>query len=261
MSSGVFGPRRVEPDYLKRWAKEAIQLIIRAPMSFTLLLLGLFAVEQIFNTSPKGTPVLLNIFMYIVSPLFWSLSFFVARYSDKQKLEVEVRPWTNTLLHCMKRVFVVTVLFVILSLILMAPTAKVIISEGVPGPTTLSLKWNHIHPASLCANCFVVGMLGRLCGMQQMLSAFHGISIDVADSLLNRAIDMNPSMIHFWFMLITILLVLPISIFYNVAHFAAPVVLVFLSALSYVAYRDIFEHEEKNAEKVKKAVLVPIHNV
>lgn len=249
MSRSMLEPRQVAPRPLRRWVKTSFWFIAQAPLAWGALLGGLIALDSVFSVLTqdlRGTSwvAMQNaaiIGAAVVVPAVAALSVTIVQFVDRQLSADAVM---RELKHNLRGAA--------------TPYVRVLSSIAISGVLFSYLTLGDIESnaqgsiMSICAFAALVSFAYWSTSGYAILMApirLGGCPESISDRAWREARRINR-----WDFAVTVLIqTVPLFLLAWVArlidlsigfHFSVPFVLILFSLVPYVAYRDIFEHED-----------------
>jgi hypothetical protein len=242
--SAFLEPRVVESPYRKRWVRAALQLFVRSPLRFGVLIATLAWLDVNFLAVFHGSRVpdaLMKWLGLMTLPLVWAVASALARGADDRSQTLSafagflrLRLWASILFAGALIVCVLwTIDFLfdsILQFSILNHETRVSRSGQLLGA---------IGGQALLVYCF--------CGpcLLPLLVLMPALSFEEARRLSNRAAEINDWQ-QFLGLLLRLFCVAAIMTFLPAYGLSEAAWMVFMGVLNYVAYRDIFERRPGN---------------
>jgi len=231
MSSKPLEPRRVAPRAIVRWGAQALALIARAPLPFGCALLGAVLVDR-FLAPHLATLWLTPIAALLYWPWF-AAAILIARAADEEH-RASAHLWATVLQ-------VGVCVAALCAFLLWLPPGELTFSTA-PSFWRLASLWGSL--GFYATGAFLIPLIGfcRLPGWFALRASWLGHRRNQEPSLgLSALLGATTILLP---------LLLPPAL--------AGLIPLFHGALSYVAYRDIFEARAQNAVPARALALVPV---
>ena len=237
-------PQTVEPGFAKRWTVQAIALMFRSPITWTMIILCYFFGSQIISHS---------IWLLFLGGFLLMLSLEFACYTDFNKMSL------NSFISCIhisfknyiqyikdKKIFIITFCILFFLIDLMANYA---ISKS-----TKEISTPNLSEISIFSNMMFTVIFGYIFlnsgSMLQIFSyplrrAFDSNEVKAIDATCEKAKNKNPEVFLFFELFVFMGMILLATFFPITGIFFSG----FLPCLIYVAFREIFWGKKENQKQ------------
>jgi hypothetical protein len=242
----TFEPSEVEKPFRMRWIRTTLQLMLRSPVRFSVVILLLGCMDALVlhllpNKIPGPWTRRLGMFLL---PLAWVVIAALARGADNSK-----KNWKA--LSSLTRPTVWMAAFAIgLGMITLDLVIQRLLFPGLDG-TTESMRSGRVLVLTCAQACLVTGVTG-ICFFP-LLVLEPALSFPEVLRFSKRATEINGRKEIYWLMFG---LLLAAGILSGIPEMLVPAYglttaawIVFVGVLNYVAYRDIFERQSANSPK------------
>lgn len=242
-------PREVEKPYLRRWLRDTLDLFVRSPLRFGLLIAALGSLDASAVNVTEGLVIdreWIQRFGMVLLPLVWTVVSAVARGADDAS-----QTWAAIRSLARRRVWSgpLTIGAAIAGLnLIVSWSVGGLAQHMVPARPDLYLHHSGELLKSTGVNAVMVFAFAGLCYFP-LLVLVPDISSSTARDLSHRASKLNDYMTMMLFVGITALVADALASVAPAYGMTMAASIVFLGVFNYVAYRDIFERRSGNLPK------------
>jgi hypothetical protein len=238
----TFEPREVEKPFRMRWIRTTLQLMLRSPVRFSVMILLLGCMDALVlhllpNKIPGPWTRRLGMFLL---PLAWIVIAALARGADNSK-----QNW-KALSSLTRPTVWMAALAIGLGMITLDLVIQRLLFPGLDG-TTESMRSGRVLVLTCAQACLVTGVTG-ICFFP-LLVLEPALSFPEVLRFSKSATEINGRKEIYWLMFGLLLAGAILGILVPAYGLTMAAWIVFVGVLNYIAYRDIFEGQSANSPK------------